>query len=74
MSTALAAPVDATTVASRMQSARIASAVVFVLLVAAIALALRALGRKARRAEEEERLRRAFQEIEEDLRQERTPK
>lgn len=68
LAAALAAPpADDETVASRMQSARIASAVTFVAVVAALGLGARALSRSARKVEDEERLAAAFRELDEDL-------
>jgi hypothetical protein len=62
-----AVPADDATVASRMQSARIASAVAFVAVVVGLGLGVKALSRQARKAEDEERLAAAFREIDEDL-------
>ncbi|HEX7600067.1 MAG TPA: hypothetical protein VF316_00610 [Polyangiaceae bacterium] len=62
-----AEPADDATVASRMQSARIASAVAFVAVVVGLGLGVKALSRHARKAEEEDRLAAAFREIDEDL-------
>ena len=66
-----AAPADDATVASRMQSARIASAVTFVVVVVGLGLGARALSRRARKVEDEERLAAAFREIDEDLSKEK---
>jgi len=62
-----APPADDATVASRMQSARIASTVAFVAVVVGLGLGVKALSRHARKAEDEERLAAAFREIDEDL-------
>lgn len=68
LAAALAAPpADGATVASRMQSARIASAVTFVAVVVGLGVAARALSRRARKVEDEERLAAAFRELDEDL-------
>lgn len=58
---------DDATVASRMQSARIASAVAFIAIVAGLGLGVRVLSRRAQKAEDEERLAAAFRELDEDL-------
>lgn len=62
-----ALPADDATVASRMQSARVASAVAFVAVVVGLGLGVKALSRRARKAEDEERLAAAFRELDEDL-------
>jgi hypothetical protein len=62
-----APPTDEATVASRMQSARIASAVAFLAVVTGLGLGVRVLSRHAKKAEDEERLAAAFREIDEDL-------
>ena len=62
-----APPTDDATVASRMQSARIASAVTFIAVVVGLGLGARALSRRARKVEDEERLAAAFRELDEDL-------
>jgi hypothetical protein len=68
LTAALAAvPADDATVASRMQSARMASAVTFVAVVIGLGLGARTLSRRARKVEDEERLAAAFRELDEDL-------
>jgi formate-dependent nitrite reductase membrane component NrfD len=62
-----AVPADDATVASRMQSARIASAVAFVAVVVGLGLGVQSLSRHARKSEDEERLAAAFRELDEDL-------
>ncbi len=64
----LAAPAaDDTTFSQRMQVGRIGALVSFVLLSAGLGLALRKLGQRARSAEEEARLERAFRELDDEL-------
>ncbi len=63
----LAAETPADVVRERMQTGQIAAVVLFVVLAASIALVARWLGRRATKAEEEQRIARAFQELEKEL-------
>ena len=64
---ALAIETPPDVVRQRMQTGQIAAVVLFVALAAAIAAVARWLGRRAAKAEEEQRIARAFRELEKEL-------
>ncbi len=63
----LFAGADETVLAERVHSARIGAAIAFVVTVGGLVLGARALGRRAKEAEEEQQLADAFRELDEEL-------